>query len=315
MAEQVRNRPELLAQFADNVTGEISAEDGRDLIMTAFGHWSTSNPTVNNDEDDTAGLGVKFSVGSLWVNTNAFKVWRCCRSTAGAAIWREEGPAGPTGPQGPQGDPGADGEGVPTGGTAGQHLVKDSGTDFDTSWQDDDGKLPTGGAAGEHLVKQSGADFDADWEPLALVVENLENLPPGDMTTFVFSATSVWVKITLTFADFDAPSPAVAVTIIDDMPVGTFVHASFIWITEAFLDSGGTTASSGTMGFDYNPGELNSAFTPSDDDTIWPTSLTLYPNGLTTPQDLKVYLSSAFDLEDYVQGEMEIYLLLSNPLM
>jgi hypothetical protein len=35
--------------------------------------------------------------------------------------------------EGAQGDPG---EGVPTGGTAGQVLTKDSGTDFDTSWQD-----------------------------------------------------------------------------------------------------------------------------------------------------------------------------------
>lgn len=35
------------------------------------------------------------------------------------------------GPTGAQGDPG---EGVPTGGTAGQVLTKDSGTDYDTSW-------------------------------------------------------------------------------------------------------------------------------------------------------------------------------------
>lgn len=37
-----------------------------------------------------------------------------------------------TGPQGPQGSPG---EGVPAGGTANQFLMKDSGTDYDTSWQ------------------------------------------------------------------------------------------------------------------------------------------------------------------------------------
>lgn len=37
-----------------------------------------------------------------------------------------------TGPQGPQGNPG---EGVPAGGTANQFLMKDSGTDYDTSWQ------------------------------------------------------------------------------------------------------------------------------------------------------------------------------------
>lgn len=40
---------------------------------------------------------------------------------------------GGVGPQGPQGDPG---EGVPTGGTAGQILIKNSATDYDTYWGD-----------------------------------------------------------------------------------------------------------------------------------------------------------------------------------
>src|SRR5690349_17816448 len=46
------------------------------------------------------------------------------------------GPAGADGADGAPGADGADGVGVPTGGTAGQVLTKDSGTDFDTSWQD-----------------------------------------------------------------------------------------------------------------------------------------------------------------------------------
>ncbi len=41
-----------------------------------------------------------------------------------------------TGAKGDKGDPGTNGQGVPTGGTAGQILTKDSGTDYDTSWQD-----------------------------------------------------------------------------------------------------------------------------------------------------------------------------------
>ncbi len=40
------------------------------------------------------------------------------------------------GPAGPPGADGASGEGVAAGGTVGQVLTKDSGTDFDTSWQD-----------------------------------------------------------------------------------------------------------------------------------------------------------------------------------
>ena len=44
------------------------------------------------------------------------------------------GETGPTGPTGPAGSDGADGVGVPAGGSAGQSLIKDSATDFDTSW-------------------------------------------------------------------------------------------------------------------------------------------------------------------------------------
>lgn len=51
------------------------------------------------------------------------------------------GPAGVTGPAGPTGPQGDPGEGVPTGGTSGQVLTKDSGTDYDTSWQ-----TPSGGS-------------------------------------------------------------------------------------------------------------------------------------------------------------------------
>lgn len=42
---------------------------------------------------------------------------------------------------GRRGEKGDTGEGVPTGGTAGQILTKDSGTDYDTSWQDPTGAV------------------------------------------------------------------------------------------------------------------------------------------------------------------------------
>ena len=83
----------------------------------------------------------------------------------------QEGPTGPTGPagaaglRGPQGlqgqagamgargsdgaagakgDKGDTGEGVPTGGTAGQHLAKIDGTDYNTQWVN----APSGGGGG-----------------------------------------------------------------------------------------------------------------------------------------------------------------------
>ena len=52
----------------------------------------------------------------------------------------EKGAKGDVGIQGPKGEAGndgadgANGQGVPTGGTANQVLIKDSGTDYDTSW-------------------------------------------------------------------------------------------------------------------------------------------------------------------------------------
>lgn len=46
------------------------------------------------------------------------------------------GPTGPTGPAGADGADGADGVGVPTGGTTGQLLAKNSNTNYDTEWVD-----------------------------------------------------------------------------------------------------------------------------------------------------------------------------------
>lgn len=58
-------------------------------------------------------------------------------------------------------EPGPAGPGVPTGGTAGQVLTKDSGTDYDTSWQD-----ATGGGGGvtdaDYLVGTAHAGLSAE---------------------------------------------------------------------------------------------------------------------------------------------------------
>ena len=55
----------------------------------------------------------------------------------------EQGPAGADGAQGPQGEPG---KGIPPGGTAGQFLVKEDGTDYNAHWVD-----PPSGGGGEGL--------------------------------------------------------------------------------------------------------------------------------------------------------------------
>lgn len=69
----------------------------------------------------------------------------------------EQGEQGETGPAGPVGP------GVASGGTTGQVLVKKSGEDYDTEWQDAPTSLPAGGAVGQVLAKASEVDGDAEW--------------------------------------------------------------------------------------------------------------------------------------------------------
>jgi hypothetical protein len=51
---------------------------------------------------------------------------------------------------------------LPTGGSAGQALIKNSATDGDASWKDIVA-LPTGGSAGQFLIKNSATNGDASW--------------------------------------------------------------------------------------------------------------------------------------------------------
>jgi hypothetical protein len=96
---------------------------------------------------------------------------------------------GATGATGATGDPGADGQGVPVGGTAGQVLTKQSGTDFDADWE-----TPSGGGGSGALVLleshtasasssldfttrnaagQSGATFQSDYDQYIIELINI----------------------------------------------------------------------------------------------------------------------------------------------
>lgn len=52
---------------------------------------------------------------------------------------------------------------VPSGGTTGQILAKNSNTNYDSEWIDPPTSLPPGGTTGQVLAKQSTTDGDADW--------------------------------------------------------------------------------------------------------------------------------------------------------
>lgn len=86
------------------------------------------------------------------------------------------GPQGPQGPQGEPGTPGADGTngtngtngvGVPTGGTSGQVLAKNSNTNYDTHW------ITVSGGGGS--ITSGGASFD-DTVTLDLNSDTTESL-------------------------------------------------------------------------------------------------------------------------------------------
>lgn len=66
----------------------------------------------------------------------------------------------PTGATGATGDAGP---GVPTGGSTGQYLKKDSGTDFDTSWADVDALPSQTGNGGKYLTTDG---IDPSWATL-----------------------------------------------------------------------------------------------------------------------------------------------------
>lgn len=64
---------------------------------------------------------------------------------------------------------------VPVGGTTGQILSKNSNTNYDTGWTSLSpavGGLPTGGTAGQTLIKNSSTNFDASWQSTAAVSSN-----------------------------------------------------------------------------------------------------------------------------------------------
>jgi hypothetical protein len=57
---------------------------------TGFGrlaYSATTNPTINNDGIDTAGIGRNFRVGDYWINTNTGYYYICVDNTTSNAIW------------------------------------------------------------------------------------------------------------------------------------------------------------------------------------------------------------------------------------
>ena len=122
--------------FTGLLSGDIIGEGGTTVIANPSGSATDTLNKVQIDETiySVEGGGTEVianPTGTPTENINTIEISDVIYQIVG-----EEGPEGPQGPQGetgPQGPQGPSGEGVPTGGSTGQVLVKDSTTDYDTS--------------------------------------------------------------------------------------------------------------------------------------------------------------------------------------
>lgn len=126
-----------------------------------------------------------------------------------------KGDAGDRGIKGDQGDRGNDGtngtngtngQGVPTGGSVGQVLTKNSNNPFDTSWQTpdylSDYTVPLGGNQGQFLGKVSAADGDFEWLDIPSASPYDPELPAGG------NQGQVLTKKSATTGDVEWASPS-----------------------------------------------------------------------------------------------------------
>lgn len=133
--------------------GEDQLRD--EVVLTEAEHLVVDHSTCS---------GVPVTFLSLGDTPNIYDDGKYLVSTASGSVWQT----------GVQGDPG---EGVPSGGTAGQILEKIDATDYNTQWSTPAVALPTGGTAGQLLEKQSGVDGDADWaDPVTVTASGILSL-------------------------------------------------------------------------------------------------------------------------------------------
>lgn len=177
------------------------------------------------------------------------------------------GPAGPTGPEGPVGPKGDPGEGMPTGGSNGQMLVKDDTVPSGTRW-DDPPADPTWGNIGGTLAAQADLKEALDSkaskttnrftgvqtfgagvvENRVMVSGNVIDLSLGNYFTLAATGT-----MSLTLAN--APADGIAAFVLDITSTGAAtvnLWGGIVWAGGALpsLTEGGRDV----FGFILNPG-------------------------------------------------------------
>ena len=146
----IMNEDSIGAGKPDGSTITVN-EDGTMTASGGGGTGSTVSVTVGSTETTAAGTDAE--VTNSGDTTNVVLNFKIPKGDTGAQGIQgpqgpagqkgekgeqgEQGPAGTAGAKGDKGDPGAQGpagEGVPTGGTAGQVLTKVDGTNYNTQW-------------------------------------------------------------------------------------------------------------------------------------------------------------------------------------
>ena len=152
--------PNIYDQLLFNKADEIDVEDG-DVLLRAFGkEISRAKLPTGAGGGGEPGKAATIQVGQVTTGEPGSEAQVTNSGSENAAVFDfviprgeqgaqgpkgdpgEQGPAGADGAQGPQGEPG---KGIPPGGTAGQFLVKEDGTDYNAHWID---APPGGGGEG-----------------------------------------------------------------------------------------------------------------------------------------------------------------------
>jgi len=85
--QTIKTLLQLLAEEPDNLSRFITAQVMRNLTISAFPALVNRDPTIDDDEINSSGVGF-FAAGNSWINTVARSYWRCMTGNPHAASWK-----------------------------------------------------------------------------------------------------------------------------------------------------------------------------------------------------------------------------------
>ena len=175
----------------DGATFTPSVDDSGNLSWTNDKGLVNPEPVnIKGPKGDTGDTGPQGNPGPAGANGVTPTIgengnWYLGETDTGKPSRGEKGPKGNTGEQGPQGLPGPTGPGVPTGGTTGQVLSKNSDSDYDTIWKDATGGTSLNNFKELTATAEAKVNFNDITEPGVYFLNNIKgnsnNSPDADM--------------------------------------------------------------------------------------------------------------------------------------